>query len=192
MATLKEQLAIVAKEYARQTGEIIGYRPEYWVAGDCCIDVCSFGDNFFLSLAEMQEIVDHLPKWIERYGSRDEVGEEVVRWLRWSCDDNVDEYGEWRNRPRINLWSWLKGLRPEMLKWDDTDEFFKLKHQLSILKEVEEVYPSASVENAIKQITARVNHIDEQLKAEAEKYMKESPHYQEFLKTVEEYEKEQL
>ena len=39
-------------------------------------------------------------------------------------------------------------------------ELHKLKAQLSILKDVAEVYPTSSIPNAITQIEARIKHIE--------------------------------
>jgi hypothetical protein len=98
-------------------------RPQFWVAEDIAITTCCFGDVEFLNLDEMMVIVDHIDKWIEKYGSRKKVGEVVFEWIHWCLDDTVDpETQEWRNHPRINLWSWLSGLRPEMLERNNQNQ----------------------------------------------------------------------
>jgi len=114
---LKDKLWAVAKEYARLTADVLGMDVEFWVAEDVSVSCCCFGDIQFFSLEEMQIIIDHLDKWIERYGSKEKVGEVVNEWSEWCLDDVFDEEKcEYRDHPRINLYSWLKGLRPENLK----------------------------------------------------------------------------
>lgn len=115
--TLKEIIWACARKYASETGKIIDMQPQFWVAEDVAITTCCFGDVEFLNLDEMMVIVDHIDRWVEKYGSREKVGEVVYEWIHWCLDDAVEpETEEWRSHPRINLWSWLKGLRPEMLK----------------------------------------------------------------------------
>ena len=115
--TLHEMIWACAKKYAQRVGEIIERKPEYWVAEELSISTCCFGDVYFLDLDEMMIIVDHLDKWIKNYGSQEKVGETVIDWFEWCLEDAVDPAtGEWRNHNRINLNSWLMGLRPEQLK----------------------------------------------------------------------------
>ena len=42
-------------------------------------------------------------------------------------------------------------------------EYHRLKSQLAILRDVEKDYPTASLPNAIRQIDARIKHIESQL-----------------------------
>ena len=115
--SLKDRLWAVANEYARLTAEVLGMDVEFWVAEDICVSCCCFSDIHFLSLEEMQIIVDFLDKWIAKYGSKEKVGEVVSDWLYWCIEDNFDkETDSYRKHHRINLISWLKGLRPEDLK----------------------------------------------------------------------------
>jgi len=114
---LKDRLWAVAMEYARLTADVLGLDVEYWVADEVSVSCCCFGDVQFLDLEEMQIIIDHLDNWIEKYGSKEKVGEVVNNWSEWCLEDAYNaEKDEWRDHPRINLWSWLKGLRPEQLK----------------------------------------------------------------------------
>ena len=115
--TLKDRLWAVAKEYAERVAGILGMSVEFWVAEDISASNCCFGDVEFLSIEEMQIIVDHLDRWVEKYGSEEKVGEVVLEWIYWCIDDSFNAVkNEWREHPRINLWSWLKGLRPEDIK----------------------------------------------------------------------------
>ena len=111
--TNKEKFRDLCQWYADSVGRVIDYRPEYWVAEEINRDVCCYGDCYFLSLDEMQIIIDHLDKWVHRYGSERKVGYEVVKWMEWCVMDLNDSSVTHRTTPRINLWSWLNGLRPE-------------------------------------------------------------------------------
>jgi len=114
MKKLKDTLWSVAKEYARLVGQVIGQDPEFWVAEDISVSVCCFGDVWFLTLEEMQIIIDHMEKWLARYGTSQAVGQEVTDWLDWTIEDSYDpDRDQYRRHARINLWSWLTGLRPE-------------------------------------------------------------------------------
>ena len=115
--TLKDRLWAVANEYAEQVADLLGLSVEYWVAEDVSVSCCCLGDVEFLDLEEMQIIIDHLDRWVEKYGSKEKVGETVLEWLQWCLENAYDaERDRWRNHPRINLWSWLNGLRPEDIK----------------------------------------------------------------------------
>ena len=43
-------------------------------------------------------------------------------------------------------------------------ELYKLKVQVSVLKDVEQVYPKATISNAISQIQARIKEVESQNK----------------------------
>lgn len=114
---LKDELWTVAKKYATLTAEVLGTKVQFWVAEDVSVSCCCFGDIEFLNLEEMQIIIDHLDRWIEKYGSKENVGKVVREWMDWCLEDGFDEEGDnWRDYPRINLYSWLKGMRPEDIK----------------------------------------------------------------------------
>lgn len=118
MKKLSEKLRPVLREYARQVGQIIDMEPQFWVAEDMCMDVCCFGDTEYLDISDMQIIIDHLDEWVSRYGSKKAVGETILAWKEWYLDDMCTKTpeGTLLPFPRINLWSWLKGLRPEQIK----------------------------------------------------------------------------
>lgn len=125
---LNEQLWAVAKEYARQFGEVIGMEPEFWV-GDTP-DICCFGDVDYYTLNEMQQVIDRLPQHIRRYGSREAVGDEIRAWTNWWLEnDGAHRFNErvlrrvtHQLRPNINLDSWLRGCpREERKPYDGLD-----------------------------------------------------------------------
>ena len=177
----KERMTAIANEYAKAVGNLIGYEPEYWVAQDVSIDVCCYGETYFFSLADMQIIVDHMDEWMRMYGTNEKVSEAVIAWIEYTVEDSVDENGLYRTCPRINLWSWLKGLRPEQLKWGDMDELTKLETQLKVLRTVAETYPTASIQNVIVQIDATAKSIRKRHEAETMKTMKQLSAYNDFM-----------
>ena len=188
---LKDKLRPIADKYAKAVGKVIGYKPEYWVGADISLDCCCYGDCYFLGLDEMQVIVDHMPGWIEKYGSQEKVGETVIAWMDWVIEDNVDEFGNYRNHPQINLWSWLKGLRPEQLnRRSDIDEIVSMEHQSNVLRYVLKTYPTSTIENAAKQIEARIKVLKERHGKETEEFIKSHPSYRDFLKTLNEADNE--
>lgn len=186
METLKEKLRLIAGNYASKVADILDCRIEYWVADDVSVSTCCFGDTWFLDFEDMQVIVDHLDRWLEKYVSRDNVGEVVKQWMDYTIEDNWDEeHCMWRNHPRINLWSWLNGLRPDQIKWTDTDELVKLESQVRVLRKVAESYPTSSIGNAIQQIESRLDEIRKWMDAEVQEVLKASPSYEEFIKMME-------
>ena len=122
MNKLNEQMWSVAKEYARLFGEVIGMEPEFWV-GDCPV-MCCFGDTMFFSLEDMRKVIDNLPRYIRRYGSRKAVGREIEEWVNWWLDGIYDDITMERILPRvtqqlrvnISLVAWLDGYPREGCK----------------------------------------------------------------------------
>ncbi len=119
MIKIQEQLKSVANEYLRQTAILLDRSMNYcyWVGtyddSDFDVyDVADLGDITFITFAEMQTIVNRLPHWIEKYGSRKNVAETINDWLEWS----IKEENHCDGHARINLRSWLMGLRPSDLK----------------------------------------------------------------------------
>lgn len=84
---LSEKMWAVANEYARRFGEIIEHDVEFWVSDEP--EVCCFGDYLFFTFDEMRAVVDHIEKYVARYGSLQAVGEEVVSWVDWWLDGSV-------------------------------------------------------------------------------------------------------
>ena len=122
--TLKEHLWKAVNEYTRQVAELLecDYSDCHWVGTDDegrgTFTICDFGDITFLTLDQMQTIIDRLPEWEERYGSRRAVAEEVREWLEWS----IEEQNLTNGHPRINLEHWLMGCpreKPEPTIYDE-------------------------------------------------------------------------
>ena len=141
---MREQLRAVAKEYARQFGDVIGVKPSYWVGADYSLGPYAFGDYFF-DWENMQVVIDHLDKWVSMYGNTENVGEEVCDWYDWIVEHDL----------HCGLYAWLEGQRPT----SKSVELDKIYRQIEVLKDVVEVYPSHSVGNVIMQLEARAKEL---------------------------------
>lgn len=189
MKNLKQTLWKVATEYAMKVGELIELEPEYWVADNISVDCCCFGDVWFLTLEEMQVIIDHLPKWLERYGNRKAVAQEITDWLDWCLEDGYDpDRDQYRRHARINLWSWLSGLRPSDLKVTVDDEIQQHRDILSVLGTVRGTYGNIPVGRAIENIHARLTELEARKRIEDEsefEKIKDTEAYKHFRKMME-------
>ena len=145
--TMQEQLRAVAKEYARQFGQIIGIEPDYWTGGELSLGSCLFGDYFFV-LNDMQIVVDNLDKWVKKYGTIENVGNEVIEWIEF-----VTEH--YPRQPRINLYAWMDGYRLTA----NEIELERICGQINVLRGIVELYPSHTVGNVIMQLKARVKEL---------------------------------
>ena len=108
-----ETFDILLDFYTDRFSHIIGVDFEFWV-GDMReedraadrpsqpVDVAQFGDYFF-NLSEIRTVVDNYKYWLQRYGTREDVGEEVCDWH----DYVVERMSEKKNY--INLFNWLNG-----------------------------------------------------------------------------------
>lgn len=153
MKNLKEEYRAYCKEYARATGKIIGLEPQFFLRSRQSVNTCMFGDNYFLTMDEMQQIVDHMDQWLRHYGSVEKVGEAVIAWMDY-CTENGDI---------INLWQWLtETVKPG----SPLEEMMRLEKQLNVLEEVAKHYPTSSIGNIIMQMNARVKVINESIKEE--------------------------
>ena len=99
--------------YTERFSHIIGVDFEFWV-GDMreedraadrptqTVDVAQFGDYFF-NLSDIRTVVDNYKYRLQRYGTREAVGQEVCDWQ----DYVVERMSEKKNY--INLFNWLNG-----------------------------------------------------------------------------------
>ena len=189
MKNLKQTLWKVATEYAMKVGELLELEPEFWVAEDISVDCCCFGDVWFLTLEEMQVIIDHMPKWLERYGNRKAVAQEITDWLDWTIEDGYDpDRDQYRRHARINLWSWLKGLRPADIKVTTDDEIQQHRDILSVLGTVRGFYGNIPVGRAIDNIHDRLTELEARKRIEDEsafENIKDTEAYKHFRKMME-------
>jgi hypothetical protein len=169
MKTLQEELRAIVLEYTRQTAELLdrSYADCYWVGTDDhnngTYGVCDMGDCTFLTLEEMQVIIDELPRWVKQYGSRDGVREEVESWLEWSLREENIRNGS----PRINLEHWLAGVprKPWSVKYETAmHEYNQCSERLSLLEDVSDVLGAdATLATAIEREIENLKEIDGRL-----------------------------
>ena len=102
--SLKERLYEIALEYSKKVSELLGLQEGCWVAKDICINVCDFGDTMFLSLGDMQVIVEHYDKWLEKYGDKEKVSDRVMDWFEYyiTVKNPINLYC-WTDNPYITL-----------------------------------------------------------------------------------------
>lgn len=132
---LNEQLWAVAKEYARQFGEVLGADPEFWIADEPWL--CCFGDCYYFTLEEMAVVVNNLDKYMKRYGSKEDVGQEIRDWVDWWLDSDIDVANYERVEARvtkqlrvnISLYGWLDGCPHEDRKPFEGPDADYLRHQ---------------------------------------------------------------
>lgn len=184
---LHDQLWSAAREYARQFGDIIGQEVEY------CVDsqpsgLWCYGDSYYFSLEDIQMVVDHIDKFVSRYGSREAVGQEIKDWVEWWLDDltgeTIDELVMARVthqlRPNINLEAWLAGCpRKDREPWSGPDRnYIRLKNDHDTLTRLIKTYRgNRSLVNVLK-------NVDEQLAAETEaKKKRDEEEYKRIKKT---------
>ena len=108
-----ETFDILLDFYTDRFSHIIGVDFEFWV-GDMReedraadrpsqpVDVAPFGDYFF-NLSDIRTVVDNYKYWLQRYGTREDVGQEVRDWQYYV----VERMSEKKNY--INLFNWLNG-----------------------------------------------------------------------------------
>ena len=109
--------------YIARFSHIIGVDFDYWV-GDMreedkqadrpsqSVDVAQFGEYFF-NLVDIRTVVDNYKYWLNRYGSREAVGQEVRDWHNYA----VEHIG--KGEGYINLFNWLNGAPRDI---DDNDK----------------------------------------------------------------------
>lgn len=183
MATLREQLWPVVKEYTRQVKELMGVSEAHWIGtddnGNRPAEVLDLGGVCFLSFEDVQVIVDNLGKWVDKWGSREAVAKEIRAWEDWWLDDvgksniNVDALQVWETRrerylnlrPRIELEHWLKGSTREPKEPDIIDRVRVLRVKRELVVEMAGTYRgSRSLWNVIDNLTDDINKLEEKAK----------------------------
>ena len=111
--------------YVKRFSYIIGEDFDYWV-GDMReedkqarrptqpVDVAQLGDYIF-DLSDIRTVVDNYRYWLQRYGTREAVGQEVRDWQYYT----VDRLG--KGKEYINLFHWLSGVPRDI---DDKNKVF--------------------------------------------------------------------
>lgn len=98
--TLQEQLWAIAREYTRQTCELLGYHIDdaHWIGTDDhsgVLETCLIGERLSFTFDDMQTIVDDLDKWVKCYGSRELVRLRIEKWFN--------------SESNVNLKAWMRG-----------------------------------------------------------------------------------
>ena len=118
-----ETFEIFLDFYTARFSHIIGVDFDYWV-GDMreedkqadrpsqSVDVAQFGEYFF-NLVDIRTVVDNYRYWLQRYGTREAVGQEVRDWHNYA----VEHIG--KGKEYINLFHWLSGVPRDI---DDNDK----------------------------------------------------------------------
>lgn len=185
MKQLKETLWRVANGYAREFGKVIGMRFDFWVGGEP--ELGCFGDSMFFTLYEMQQVVDNLPKYIERYGSKEAVGDEIREWTDWWLDGASDKMFErilprvtHHLRPNISLKAWLDGCpRKDRDAWSGPDA--KLMKRRTLYQLLIEYCAKYKINTDVVNIVCRLQKEINQLSIEKDERDKRA--YEELMKS---------
>jgi hypothetical protein len=136
----------------------------------------------------MQIIIDHLDKWVHRYGSEKKVGDEIIAWMEWCILDLNDSSTPHRTTPRINLWSWLNGLRPEdieVCKDDKWEQISFYNDALSLVDAlIKEFRGKRTLANVKQNIEAVLAELNAQRAREIDEQIKKSPEWQNFKESI--------
>jgi hypothetical protein len=207
MEKLNQKLWSIVNEYTRQVAELLDCSEWHWIGTDDDgvepASVCDFDGAYFLSLEDMQIIVDRLDEWVGKYGNKDAVADKVRGWFEWYLDDHDEKdsavqivenrRGRYlRTYPRINLKHWLMGCQPPD-KYEPSlhEHLCELKAKRELVTELIQAYrPCRSLWNVIDGLTAEIKTMEEKVKVADEKAMDEirqSEAYQNFEKTINEY-----
>lgn len=213
MATLKEQLWPIVKEYTRQIVELMETSEAHWIGtndnGDQPATVLDLDGVYFLNFEEVQIIIDNLDKWVKRYGSREAVAQEVRDWQDWWLGDlNKKNTGHdvlevWENRhdryvnmhPRINLMEWMMGKPREQREHNDHDRLRELQVKRELVVELSHTYRgSRSLWNIIDNLSADIKACEKRIKEQDAKIAEETKQkeaMQKFLDELAELDKEE-
>ena len=189
-------------EYARQVADLLGYSEWHWVGvgdqGYGTYETLELGDWLYLSLSDCQTIIDRLPQWLSRYGSREAVASEIEAWQEWwlGDDDDPDNTAAvitlWESRrerylrtyPRLNLEHWLLGCPRDRQPESPHDRLRRLKVMRELITELCQQYrPQRSLWNIIDSLTADIKTAQadcDRLDAELHEQMKHSQAYKDF------------
>lgn len=148
----------VMNEYAMQVAALMGYPKQYEWIGDHTdtdsLDTLDIGEGvYFFSWSDLQVIIDNMPKWVETYGSRNAVAEQIELWFNWWLDNSEQISKEtvldvWENRlerslrtyPHINLYNWLSGSPRDPRKETPHDRLRRLKVEKELVMQYIDEY----------------------------------------------------
>lgn len=144
---LRDTLQSVLKEYARLFGQVIGINTYEWEDF-----LCVYNGEIVFSEYEICYVIDNLNALIDKYGSKAQVGQEIMAWNRWldGCKfRTIDREKTCTNViPAINLKSWLMGYRDTERKVRQADIVAKIE----TLKSVREQLVTENITDAINDL----------------------------------------
>ena len=77
------------------------------------VEMCAFGDYYF-NIHDVRTVVENMHYWLERYGSKEALAEEIIDWY--------DHIADTKTKDKVSLFSWLSGCpRPEKGGKDGSD-----------------------------------------------------------------------
>lgn len=168
---LSTRLWEIVQEYTRRVADLMdcSHKDCHWIGtddnGNGIFSVCDFGDTTFLTLEQMQVIIDRLPEWEARYGSREAVAQEVYDWLEWSLEEENLTDGH----PRINLEHWLMGCPREKPESGNAEKV----EQLRALLKMENIVLGAMGDCLLSEAKAKTQELIDIFGAQAAKEMEE-------------------
>ena len=114
------------RAHAELFGDIIGVDFDYFI-GDTYkedkeanrptepVEMCAFGDYYF-NIHDVRTVVENMHYWLERYGSKEALAEEIFDWYDHIADTKT------KDKDKVNLFHWLSGCpRPEKGGKDGSD-----------------------------------------------------------------------
>lgn len=196
MATLHEQKWAIAREYARQFAELMDATDWHFIGTDDREkgqpDILDLDTDVY-SMSDVMMVIDRLPEWVERYGSREAVASEIRDWLWWWLDKDTEAephplfelYEDRHDRslrtsPSINLEHWLMGCPREPRPRTPHDRLRELRTKHEMLIELaEEFRETRTLGNVIdnifsqmKPLQAECDRLDEE---SVERFRREHP-----------------
>lgn len=79
------------------------------------VEMCAFGDYYF-NIHDVRTVVENMHYWLERYGSKEALAEEIIDWYDYIADTKT------KDTDKVNLFHWLSGCpRPEKGGKDGSD-----------------------------------------------------------------------
>lgn len=79
------------------------------------VEMCAFGDYYF-NIHDVRTVVENMHYWLERYGSKEALAEEIIDWYDYIADTKT------KDTDKVSLFHWLCGCpRPEKGGKDGSD-----------------------------------------------------------------------
>ena len=120
----KTEVKMFFRAHAEISAEIIGMDFDYFIRDTYKedkeanrptepVEMCAFGDYYF-NIHDVRTVVENMHYWLERYGSKEALAEEIFDWY--------DHIADTRTKDKVSLFHWLSGCpRPEKGGKDGSD-----------------------------------------------------------------------